>query len=454
MASIKAEFPDKLRFLFRPCRYKVARGGRGSAKSWSFARALLILGMQNRLRILCAREVQLSIKQSVHKLLKDQIALLGLESNYTVYESEIRGKNGTEIAFTGLSTLTVDTIKSFEGIDICWVEEGQAITKRSWEILIPTIRADESEIWISYNPDLETDDTHQRFTINSPVDCINVLINWRDNPWFNEVLEKERLHCQQYNPDDYDNIWEGKCRPAVEGAIYYKQIAEAEAQNRICNVPYDPMLKVHGIFDVGYGDALGCALVQKLQSSIRVIEYLESNRTDWGVYNAELRTRNYNWGKVWLPHDAFAKRIESGGRSSCDIMESLGWDVVPLAEIAQLGIEDGIRNARLKFPQFYFDKTHTAATNPIKASVPDFNATDLNGRMVEALKRYRRAINPRTEVVGGPIHNVYAHAADVLRYIGCNADDMSNESRLQIRIPGANRPIMPHADSGSAWLGV
>src|SRR5690606_27951189 len=120
---------------------------------------------------------QLSIKQSVHKLLKDQIELLGLDSHYRVLETEIRGINGTEFSFSGLSTLTVDTIKSFEGVDICWVEEGQTISKRSWDILIPTIRKDGSEIWISYNPDLESDETHQRFTISPPPDCINVLMN-------------------------------------------------------------------------------------------------------------------------------------------------------------------------------------------------------------------------------------------------------------------------------------
>ena len=212
---IDAQIPAKLRFIFEPHRYKVLRGGRGSAKSWSAARALLILGARKTLRILCAREVQISIKQSVHKLLSDQIELLRMESYYVAQETTIRGINGTEISFTGLSSLTVDTIKSFEGYDICWVEEGQAISKRSWDILIPTIRKTGSEIWITYNPDLETDETHRRFTVFPPGDCVNVEMNWRDNPWFNPVLESERIHCKETDPDSYDNIWEGKCRPAV-----------------------------------------------------------------------------------------------------------------------------------------------------------------------------------------------------------------------------------------------
>ena len=151
--EINAGFPKKLQFLFDRCRYKVAYGGRGSAKSWSFARALLIIGVDEQLRILCAREIQKSIKQSVHKLLSDQIVELGLENEYEVFETEIRGRNGTYISFSGLSDHTVATIKSFEGCDIVWIEEAQTVSKRSWDILVPTIRKDGSEIWVTFNPD-------------------------------------------------------------------------------------------------------------------------------------------------------------------------------------------------------------------------------------------------------------------------------------------------------------
>jgi len=150
-------------------------------------------------------------KQSVHKLLKDQIQLLGLGAFYKVLDNEIRGVNGTEFAFTGLSALTVETIKSFEGCDVCWVEEGQSITDESWIILIPTIRKEGSEIWISFNPSLETDPTYKRFITNPPLDTVSVEINWRDNPWFNKVMDQERLHCLKIDPEGYKNIWDGKC---------------------------------------------------------------------------------------------------------------------------------------------------------------------------------------------------------------------------------------------------
>lgn len=161
----KVQFPAKLEFLFKPARYKVAHGGRGSAKSWGFARALLILAAQKPLRILCTREVQKSIKDSVHRLLSDQIQAMGLGHLYQVLETEIRGANGSLFVFAGLAQHTVESIKSFEGVDIVWVEEAQAVSKRSWDVLIPTIRKPGSEIWISFNPLLETDETYQRLSL-------------------------------------------------------------------------------------------------------------------------------------------------------------------------------------------------------------------------------------------------------------------------------------------------
>ena len=151
LAEIEARFPPKLEFLFHPKRNKVAYGGRGGAKSWGFARALLIMAAQRPLRILCTREVQKSIKDSVHKLLSDQIEALGLGAVYQVLATEIRGINGSEFLFSGLADQTVESIKSFEGVDIVWLEEARAVTRRSLRILIPTIRKDGSEIWFSFN---------------------------------------------------------------------------------------------------------------------------------------------------------------------------------------------------------------------------------------------------------------------------------------------------------------
>ena len=159
-AIANAQFPAKLECLFNPknSRYRVLYGGRGGAKSWGVARALLIKGAQAPLRILCAREFQTSIKDSVHKLLCDQIVDMGLAGFYEITEKSIKGKNGTEFFFVGLRNNVVN-VKSIEGVDVCWVEEAQTVSRNSWNVLIPTIRKEQSEIWVTFNPELETDET-------------------------------------------------------------------------------------------------------------------------------------------------------------------------------------------------------------------------------------------------------------------------------------------------------
>ena len=159
-AIARAEFPVKLQPLFKPSRYKVLYGGRGGAKSWGVARALLILGAQKPLRVLCAREFQSSMKDSVHKLLCDQIESLGLLGFYEITQNSIRGQNGTEFSFIGLKNNPTN-VKSYERVNVCWVEEAQSVSRLSWNILIPTIRAEGSEIWVTFNPELETDETYQ-----------------------------------------------------------------------------------------------------------------------------------------------------------------------------------------------------------------------------------------------------------------------------------------------------
>ena len=174
---INAQFPTKTKFLFKPCRYKVLFGGRGSGKSWAMARALLLLATQKTLRVLCVREVQNSIAESVHKLLSQQIEILGLQQFFEIQNTTIFSRiNGSEFIFEGIKH-NVTKIKSMEGIDICWAEEAEAISDMSWDVLIPTIRKSGSEIWISFNPKFEDDPTYQRFVFNPPTNSAVVKMN-------------------------------------------------------------------------------------------------------------------------------------------------------------------------------------------------------------------------------------------------------------------------------------
>jgi phage terminase large subunit len=410
MTQLDVQFPEKLGFLFEPHRYKVARGGRGSGKSWSFARAILIHCMQKTTRVLCTREVQKSIQQSVHQLLSDQIEALGLQSHFEILQTEIRGPNGSCIYFSGLSDVTATSLKSFEGVDICWCEEAQTISDKSWKTLIPTIRKEGSEIWVTYNPELETDPTHERFVTNPPPDCVSVLMNWSDNPWFPAVLDQERQHAQAtMRPEDYNHVWEGMCKPAVEGAIYFEAMSQTVQAGRIREVPHDGALKTHVIFDLGMADSMTLILAQKVASEVRIIHYIEGTQRILADYSAELRAlrlddQPMNWGTVYLPHDGFHTRHQTG-KDDATVLRGLGWNVQP---VPQAHVNTGIDRAREVFPRVYFHKDRAA-------------------RLIECLKRYRWNISQKTGEGVTPLHDQYSHGADAFRYLSLVADQLSND---------------------------
>lgn len=420
---MNVEFPKALRMLFEPARYKVLHGGRGSGKSWGVARALLLQAAQQKLRVLCTREIQKSLKDSVHTLLKDQIQEMGLSSFYEVLETEIRGINGSSFLFAGLQQHTVESIKSFEGCDRVWVEEAQTVSGKSWDVLIPTIRKPGSEIWITLNPQLETDPTFQRFIAVPPPGAVVKEMNYTENPWFPAVLETERQHAQQtMKPEKYRHIWEGKCMPAVDGAIYFDEIAKAEDEGRITLVKPDKLLKVHAIFDLGWNDCMTIVMVQRSASELRVVDYIEDSHKKLSDYSDMLKAKPYTWGKVWLPHDGFAKDYKTG-KSADEMMRALGWTV---ARVPNMDIEGGIKAAREIFERVWFDKDKAA-------------------RLVECLKRYRRNIGQKTGEGGTPLHDEFSHGADAFRYMTLVADQLTNTER--------KRPNLT-SDAPSDWMGA
>jgi phage terminase large subunit len=405
MSAIRIQLPEKLEPLRHPKRYKIIKGGRGSTKSWSVARQLLLDGVSQPLRILCAREIQNSIAESVHKLLDDQIGEMGLREFYTVQQQVIMGANGTEFVFAGIRGLDVAKLKSFEGVDRAWVEEGQTVTKRSWDIFEPTIRKPGSEIWITFNPELETDETFDRFVTNAPVDSIVIDMNWRDNPWFSSemVVLKDRMKAR--DPEGYETIWEGKCRPAVEGAIYRKEIEAMTADKRFRPVPYDQMLRVHTVWDLGWNDLTSIIMVQRLGGELRIIDFYEDSHRTLPDYLLDLKARKYNWGTDYLPHDGDTQSLTSSGLSARDILTKLGRNV----EIIPRGdVEAGIKAARIVFSRCYFERDKCAP-------------------LVGHLKRYRRQINNSTMEPMGPLHDEHSHASDSFRYLAMIADRLSND---------------------------
>lgn len=218
--EISVAIPEKLRPIFEPKQFKVMHGGRGGGKSHTVAQALIVFAMSGHHRILCVREVQKSLAESSKRVIEDYIKRMGLSAYFEVTQKPDCGivckTTGSTFSFSGLKDHTADSIKSFEGATLVWVEEAHSVTAHSWNILIPTIvRTDGAEIWATFNPDQETDYVYERFVRKTDPDTWVVQINWRDNPWFNEAMDKERLKLKSANDDLYQHVWEGKCRTAA-----------------------------------------------------------------------------------------------------------------------------------------------------------------------------------------------------------------------------------------------
>jgi phage terminase large subunit len=414
-------FPAKLKCLFEPknSRYRVLYGGRGAGKSHSVARALLCMGVVRNIRVLCAREFQTSIKDSVHKLLVDQIYSMGIQAHYEITNSSIRGINGSEFIFAGIKN-NINGLKSIEGIDYCWVEEANNVTANSWDVLIPTIRKANSEIWVTFNPELPTDETYKRFVISPPDGAVVQKVNWSDNNWFPEVLDLERNSLMNRDFEAYQNVWEGFTRSTIDGAIFAKEMSRAEQDGRITNVPYDAAKPVMAIFDIGWADSTAVWFVQFVGMETRLLRYMEVNQTVISEILAKMQTFGYVYDTLYLPHDAQNRTLASNGRSIEEIVRAAGYNV---RIIERTNIADSINAARTIFSACYFDK--------------NLCETGLN-----CLRHYRYDVDPNTKSFSkNPLHDQYSHGADAFRYIGL----MIQEKKVVKRRP------MDY--SVSSWMG-
>lgn len=211
--------------LYLPAPIKVFYGGRGSGKSWAVARWLIKIARSECTRIGCFREFQSSIKDSVHRLLVDQIYAMGVQNDFHITEKGIVCLlTGTEFIFKGLRK-SLQEVKSTEGIKYTWVEEAQACSDESWQVLLPTVaRVKNNQLIITFNPDAESDPTFKRFVLNPRADAVVVKVNYNHNPWFGEEMEKLRLHDMANDPDAYDWIWEGNPRKISDAIIFRNRV--------------------------------------------------------------------------------------------------------------------------------------------------------------------------------------------------------------------------------------
>ena len=427
MTTLEFDLAEAFLPLLEPKRYKVMYGGRGSGKSWSAARVLLLLGKQKKLRILCAREIQNSIQESVHSLLSQQIGNLGFDDFYEIQKTAIYGKNGTEFFFSGLRH-KIDSLKSFEGCDICWIEEAQVVSKSSWDKLTPTIRKENSQIWLTLNPELETDSTYQRFVLNPPEDAWVRKISYLDNPWFSDELRAEMRTTRLRSEDDYQHIWLGCTKQTLEGAVYAKELRQSRAEGRITNVPYDQSKQVMTFWDLGFSDATAIFFVQKAGFEYHVIDYYENHQEHLAHYINVLQEKKYNYGDHFLPHDAQSKTL--GAPSIENQFKELTGRKPQIVSRAEVAV--GINALRMLFPRLWFDQNKCA-----------------DG--LQMLSRYCYAVDEDTGQFGRrPEHTEASHAADSLRYLA-----MSNRTpRERPKLELVKKPVVLNFQSrNTAWMG-
>ena len=394
-------------------------------KSWAIADALLLQGANRKLRILCARENMNSISESVHHLLATRAQALGVGHHYNVEKARILGRNGTEIVFAGLRH-NVANIKSMEAIDLVWVEEAATVSRDSWQTLIPTVRKPGSEIWVSFNPELETDDTYKRFVLNSPPDCVVVTSNYLENKWLPEVLRVEAEYMRTNDPAGYAHVWLGECKSAIEGAIYGEELKVAEVDGRITRVSLDRTKVVHTFWDLGFGDKTAIWFAQAVDGWYNVVDYLENSGKTIEWYVIQLQNKGYLYGQDWLPHDAVdtiihAKLGADKTRSIEQLMRGAGRNV---RVAPKLRITDGINATRTIFSQCRFDAEKTA-----------------DG--LQALRHYQWG--PPTasgESRREPLHNWASHGADAFRTLG-----------TCIKAPAAERKPVAAAEGEYSWMG-
>lgn len=334
----KVPFIEKLEFLFtESSRYKVLYGGRGAGKTEGVAIALIALATSRKLRIACFREFQTSIKQSVHSIIKQKIIDMDCENLFDITDTSIRClTTGSEFLFAGLHH-NIDNVKSMAFIDIAWIEEARNVLARSWKVLTPTIRGRSKdhpdfekyglggpfgkgpEIWVTFNPELDDDETYKRFVLKPPRDfddrgnrySIIKKINWQDNPWFPDDLRAEMEECRFKSEDEYLEVWQGNTKKVLDGAIFAAEIRKATSEGRIGKVPYVAGKPVHTFWDLGHSDKTAIWFVQTIGMEFNFINYYENSLQKMPHYIKYIQEQEYVYGVMNLPHDGDAETLSN-----------------------------------------------------------------------------------------------------------------------------------------------
>lgn len=407
--DVELKLPAKLVDVFLgDARYRGAYGGRGSGKTRTFAkmaavRALDLAQVGDTGLILCAREFMNSLSDS--SFAEVRAAILEepfLADNFEIGESYIKTADGNiEFVFKGLRH-NLNSIKSLARIHLAWVDEAETVSEGAWQTLTPTIREHNSELWVTWNPENEQSATNKRFRLSMPDNAKIVEMNWRDNPFFPEVLNLERLNDLKHRPDSYNHIWEGGYRTAIEGAYYATSLNEAREKGRISNVSPDPLMAIRLYCDIGGTGAKADSFVfiacQFIGKEIRVLDHYEVVGQPIASHLAWLRSRGYEPSKaqIWLPHDGVAHdKVHDVSYESA--FKQAGYSVTVIPNQGKGAAMQRVEAMRRLFPSIWFNKATTE-------------------NLIKALGNYREKKNSLGVGVG-PLHDENSNSADAIGYM-------------------------------------
>lgn len=382
--------------LLEPARDKGAWGGRGSGKSHFFAGLLIEDSLANKgLLSACIREVQKSLKDSAKRLIESKLQEHGLgeADGFKVFREVVETPGDGAIIFQGMQDHTAESIKSLEGFKRAWVEEAQTLSQRSVGLLRPTIRAEGSELWWSWNPRRKADPVDRMLRgVERPSGAVVVRANWSDNPWFPSVLEQERQDLLRTQPDQYDHVWEGGYATVLDGAYYARSLAVARQENRIGRVAKDPLMQLRAFWDIGVRDATAIWVAQFVGREIRVLDYYEAVGQPLAAHVEWLRNKGYGSALCVLPHDGNREDAFTAVRYE-DHLRSAGFEVQTVPNQGKGAAMKRVEATRRLFPAIYFNEATCQAG-------------------LDALGWYHEKKDETRNVGLGPDHDWSSHGAD------------------------------------------
>ena len=449
MTAIDAPAPEWSIPFMQPSRYKGAHGGRGGGKSHFFAEEVVLRclspnkidadGTRRPVRIVCIREVQNSIKESVKQLIADKIRALGVELLFDILEAEIRGPYDSLIIFKGMQAHNAANLKSLEGYDIAWVEEAQTFSEVSLRMLRPTIRKEyadgtTSELWFSWNPRHEIDPVDHFFRGNSPLakgwrrpsDAVIVEVNWYDNPWLPNVLRKERDDDYASDSDTAENVWGGGYERVTAGAYYARLIANLERIGRVGEFPYDPTLgAVYTSWDLGVDDYTSIWFFQihtvDGQPRVRIVDYFEFSGVGpqdiipaaMPEFTPDIQKRvemmmeigrdiKFTYQRHFFPHDLGVREWGAGGKERILSVAAQGVPTATIVRGKATDPENRINAARELLPMC------------------EFNNSGRVMRGLSCLRRFQKKFNHHLGIYLGPLHDENSHGADAFGEFAIN----------------------------------